>query len=242
MRGLLFRPWRVAAGSASAWRAARSGARCSCVAGLGLLSWAWDCGMRRAIGVRLAPLKSLGSMQSRPSSPSSCVGVRRLRRLLDRFPDPCPDASRTRSVIRLTSSDWAWSSVDDRRDGDILGVDTPVNDELLRAPARPRTCCGTTTWSSGGSTPATTSRTPLIRSSRTLEAGWSSTDRSGIAATSGDSSVIPECPPGRELRQAGPGDRHTRAVVGRRARALRQRRLLAVRVATGGSACPSSAC
>ena len=86
-RGRLLRP-RVRA---------RSGAPIFVLAGFRLLIWAWDSGMRRAVGVRWAPLKSLRRrrdpvvLHHRPGRP------RRLRRQLDGLPDARPEVRGRRS-------------------------------------------------------------------------------------------------------------------------------------------------
>ncbi len=58
IRGLLWRPWRVAAGVCFGLACGTKWSGVFVLAGLGVLSWAWDCGMRRALGVRLAVVKS----------------------------------------------------------------------------------------------------------------------------------------------------------------------------------------
>ncbi|MGI8576877.1 MAG: dolichyl-phosphate-mannose--protein mannosyltransferase [Nocardioidaceae bacterium] len=59
VRGFLLRPWRVLAGVCFGLAAGTKWSAIFVVAGLALLSFAWDCGMRRAIGIRLAWLKAL---------------------------------------------------------------------------------------------------------------------------------------------------------------------------------------
>ena len=57
-RLLLFRPWRIAAGICFGLALGVKWNAIWAVAGFGLLTWAWDVGARRAIGVRRAWLKS----------------------------------------------------------------------------------------------------------------------------------------------------------------------------------------
>ncbi len=59
MRGFLLRPWRIAAGVCFGLACGTKWSAIFVVAGFGLLIWAWDSGMRRSIGVRWAPVKSL---------------------------------------------------------------------------------------------------------------------------------------------------------------------------------------
>ena len=59
MRGLLLRPWRIAAGVCFGLACGTKWSGIFVMAGMCLLMWAWDSGLRRAIGVRAAPLKSL---------------------------------------------------------------------------------------------------------------------------------------------------------------------------------------
>ncbi|MGH3472822.1 MAG: dolichyl-phosphate-mannose--protein mannosyltransferase [Nocardioidaceae bacterium] len=58
VRGLVWRPWRVAAGVCFGLACGTKWNGVFFVFGLGLLAWAWDCGLRRSLGVRWAPLKS----------------------------------------------------------------------------------------------------------------------------------------------------------------------------------------
>ncbi len=59
VRGLILRPWRVAAGVCFGLACGTKWSGVFVLAGMGLLMWAWDSGLRRAVGVRWAPLKSL---------------------------------------------------------------------------------------------------------------------------------------------------------------------------------------
>ncbi len=59
VRGFLFRPWRLSAAVCFGLAAGTKWTTLYVFAGMVLLVWAWDSGMRRSIGVRWAPLKSL---------------------------------------------------------------------------------------------------------------------------------------------------------------------------------------
>jgi dolichyl-phosphate-mannose-protein mannosyltransferase len=58
VRGLLLRPWRLAAGVCFGLACATKWNAVFALAGFGLLVWAWDCGARRTVGVRLPVLKA----------------------------------------------------------------------------------------------------------------------------------------------------------------------------------------
>jgi len=59
VRTLLWRPWRVAAAVCFGLACGTKWSASFVMAGLWLLMWAWDSGMRRAVGVRWSALKSL---------------------------------------------------------------------------------------------------------------------------------------------------------------------------------------
>ena len=59
VRGLLFRPWRIMAGVCFGLACGTKWSASFVFAGMCLLVWAWDSALRRAIGVRWAPLKAL---------------------------------------------------------------------------------------------------------------------------------------------------------------------------------------
>jgi len=59
VRGFLFRPWRIAAGLCFGLAAGTKWTTIYVFVGMVLLVWAWDSGMRRSIGVRWAPFKSM---------------------------------------------------------------------------------------------------------------------------------------------------------------------------------------
>jgi dolichyl-phosphate-mannose-protein mannosyltransferase len=58
VRGFLLRPWRLAAGVCFGCAGGVKWSGVFVLAGFALLMWAWDSGMRRAVGVRFAPAKS----------------------------------------------------------------------------------------------------------------------------------------------------------------------------------------
>ncbi|MEJ7628542.1 MAG: phospholipid carrier-dependent glycosyltransferase [Nocardioidaceae bacterium] len=59
VRGLLWRPWRIAAGGCFGLACGTKWSASFVMAGMALLMWAWDSGMRRAVGVRWSALKAL---------------------------------------------------------------------------------------------------------------------------------------------------------------------------------------
>ena len=59
VRGLLLRPWRILAGVCFGLACGTKWSAVFVLAGMSVLMWAWDSGMRRSVGVRLAPVKSL---------------------------------------------------------------------------------------------------------------------------------------------------------------------------------------
>ncbi len=59
IRGLILRPWRIAAGVCFGLALGTKWTTVFVLAGFLVLVWAWDSGLRRAIGVKGAPLKSL---------------------------------------------------------------------------------------------------------------------------------------------------------------------------------------
>ena len=59
VRALLWRPWRVGAGVCFGLACGTKWSGAVVMAGLWMLMWAWDSGMRRAIGVRWSAVKSL---------------------------------------------------------------------------------------------------------------------------------------------------------------------------------------
>jgi dolichyl-phosphate-mannose-protein mannosyltransferase len=194
VRGLLVRPWRIAAGvcfglaCGSKWNAV------FVVAALGLLSWAWDTGMRRAAGVRWPVVKSL-AVDAVPAF-VSVVGVGLVVYIVSwlgflTHAQTFEDAFGT----AVDANDWSWSSVDDKRDGDILGVDTPVNDELygVRHDLNMLWNYHRELWNFHTGDYIKDATHPF----QSHPGGWLLINRPlGIAAVSGDSSVIPECPPG----------------------------------------------
>ena len=59
VRALLWRPWRTAAGVCFGLACGTKWSASFVLAGMSLLMWAWDSGMRRAVGVRWSALKAL---------------------------------------------------------------------------------------------------------------------------------------------------------------------------------------
>lgn len=59
VRTMLFRPWRIGAGVCFGLALGTKWSAVFVMLGFGLLMWAWDSGLRRSIGVRWAPLKAL---------------------------------------------------------------------------------------------------------------------------------------------------------------------------------------
>ena len=59
IRGFIFRPWRISAAVCFGLAAGTKWTTVYVFAGFMLLMWAWDSGMRRSIGVRWSPAKSL---------------------------------------------------------------------------------------------------------------------------------------------------------------------------------------
>ncbi|MGI8701475.1 MAG: dolichyl-phosphate-mannose--protein mannosyltransferase [Nocardioidaceae bacterium] len=59
VRGFLLRPWRIGAGVCFGLACGTKWSGAFVFAAMCLLVWAWDSGMRRAVGVRWAPMKSL---------------------------------------------------------------------------------------------------------------------------------------------------------------------------------------
>jgi dolichyl-phosphate-mannose--protein O-mannosyl transferase len=59
VRGLLLRPWRLLAGVCFGLACGTKWSGVFVLAGMCLLMWSWDSGLRRAAGVRLAPVKAL---------------------------------------------------------------------------------------------------------------------------------------------------------------------------------------
>jgi dolichyl-phosphate-mannose--protein O-mannosyl transferase len=194
VKSLLVRPWRITAGvcfglaCGTKWNAA------FVLAALAFLSWAWDCGLRRSLGVRLYTLKSAVA-DGIPAFFSvvglavvvytfSWVGLLTHGQM---FEDAFGHAN--------DPSDWTWSSVNDKRDGPILGIDTPINDELygFRHDVNMLWNYNLELWRFHTGDYIKDATHPF----QSHPGGWLVLNRPlGIAATSGDSSVIPECPPG----------------------------------------------
>ncbi|MGH3500036.1 MAG: dolichyl-phosphate-mannose--protein mannosyltransferase [Nocardioidaceae bacterium] len=124
VRGFLLRPWRLTAGLCLGLACGSKWSGVFVLAGFGLLTWAWDCGMRRGVGVRWPVLKSL-AVDAVPAF-FSLVGVALLVYVVSwmgllthaqKFEDAFGHA--------VDSNDWTWSSVNDfggHPDGPIEGA------------------------------------------------------------------------------------------------------------------------
>ncbi len=196
VRGLLVRPWRIAAGVCLGLACGSKWSAVLVVAGLGLLSWLWDVGMRRAAGVHRPTLKSL-AVDAGPAF-LSVVGVGFAVYVVSwvgflTHAQTFEDAFGT----AVDDSDWSWSSVDDNRDGAILGLDTPLNDEVYGARHQLNMLWNyhVELWKFHTGDYIKDATHPF----QSHPGGWLVLNRPlGIAATSGDSGVIPECPPGED--------------------------------------------
>ena len=183
VRGLLFRPWRVAAGVCFGLAAGTKWSAIFVVAGLALLSWVWDCGMRRATGVRWAPLKSL-VVDAVPAF-VSIVGVGLVVYVVswigflshaELFEDQFGHA--------VDANDWTWSSVDDDPHGPVEAVAHDLN--ILWNYHKEVYDFHTGDFIKDATHPF-----------QSDPGGWLVINRPlGIAATSGGTSVIPNCPEG----------------------------------------------
>jgi dolichyl-phosphate-mannose-protein mannosyltransferase len=185
IRGFLVRPWRIAAGVCFGLALGTKWSALFVLVAFVPLMWAWDSGMRRAIGVRAAPLKSL-VVDALPSLVSFVlvtlvvyvVSWMGFLTHAQKFEDAFGHA--------VDASDWTWSSVDDHPHNDFEGVlhdldilwnyhievyDFHTSDYLKKA-------------------------THPFQSD---PAGWLLINRPlGIAATAGDNTRIPNCPAGQE--------------------------------------------
>jgi dolichyl-phosphate-mannose--protein O-mannosyl transferase len=193
VKALLFRPWRLLAGVCFGLAAGTKWSAVFVVAGFGLLSWLWDVGMRRAAGVR-RPLFASAVVDAVPAFVSvvvvgflvyvaSWMGfLTHAQTFEDHF------------GTAVDENDWTWSSVDDRRDGAIVGIDTPLNDHLYGARHDLNMLWNyhVELWNFHTGDYIKDATHPF----QSHPGGWLVINRPlGIAATSGDSTVIPECPP-----------------------------------------------
>ncbi len=126
VRGFVFRPWRVAAGVCFGLACGTKWSAIFVVVGFGLLIWAWDSGMRRAAGVRWAPLKSL--LVDAVPALLSIVGVGLVVYVAtwtgflthaQKFEDAFGHAN--------DANDWTWSSVNDHPQNTVEGVAHDLN-------------------------------------------------------------------------------------------------------------------
>ncbi len=185
VRGFLLRPWRIAAGVCFGLACGTKWSALFVLIGFGLLMWAWDSGMRRAIGVRWAPLKALVA-DAIPALFSvvlvglvvyivSWMGFLTHAQL---FEDAFGHA--------VDSNDWTWSSVDDHPHNDLQGV---LHDlDILWNYHKEVYDFHTGDYIKAATHPF-----------QSDPAGWLLINRPlGIAATSGDNTVIPDCPQGQD--------------------------------------------
>ena len=88
VRGLLFRPWLLTAGICFGLAVGTKWTAVYPLAAFGLLVWLWSAGARRSFGVRSATLRSAVVDGVPAFVQLVLVGVRRLRRLVDRLARP----------------------------------------------------------------------------------------------------------------------------------------------------------
>ena len=185
IRGFLLRPWRIAAGVCFGLAAGTKWTTIFVLAGFMLLMWAWDSGMRRSIGVRWAPVKSMVADMVPAFFSVFLVAVivytvswmgllLHAQKFEDAFGhDTGPD-------------DVVWSSVDDHPTNWLGHVRHDLN--IL--------------WNYNKEVYAFHTGSFINEATHPFQSnpgGWLVINRPlGIAATSGDNSVIPNCPPGEQ--------------------------------------------
>lgn len=185
VRGFLLRPWRMAAGACFGLACGTKWSASFVFAGMCLLVWAWDSGMRRAVGVRFAPLKAL-VVDELPAL-LSLVAVAFVVYVAT-WMGFLTHAQKFEDQFGQASGDTpAWSSVDDfggEPDGPIEGA---VHDlDIL--------------WNYHKSVYDFHTGTYIREATHPFQSspgGWLLLNRPlGIDALSGDSSVVPGCPEG----------------------------------------------
>ena len=183
VRGLLLRPWRIAAGVCFGLAAGTKWSAIFVLAGFALLMWSWDTGMRRSIGVKSAALKSFVADLLPSAISVLLVGlvvyiVSWMGLLLhaERFEEQFGHAN--------DAKDWTWSSVDDRPDNTAEHVAHDLNIlwnyhiEVYKFHTGQYIKDATHPFQSD-------------------PAGWLVLNRPlGVAALSGDTKVLPDCPKG----------------------------------------------
>lgn len=185
VRGLLLRPWRITAGVCFGLAAGTKWSAVFVVAGFGLLVWAWDSGMRRSIGVRWAPAKSL-LVDAVPSFFS--IVVVGLVVYVATWMGFLTHAQEYEDAFAPVSGDGEteWSSVDDTPNNTAEEVAHDLN--IL--------------WNYHKEIYAFHTGEYLKSKTHPFEShpgGWPFINRPlGIASTSGDNTVIPNCPDGEQ--------------------------------------------
>jgi dolichyl-phosphate-mannose-protein mannosyltransferase len=182
VRGFLLRPWRFAAGVCFGLACGTKWSAVFVMLGFGVLIWAWDSGMRRAIGVRWAPLKSL-VVDAIPSF-FSIVIVALLVYVVSWMGFLTHAEKFEAAFSPVGDGEPVWGSVNDHPDNTVEGV---VHDLHIL-------------WDYHREVYAFHTGDYIKEQTHPFEShpgGWLLLNRPlGIAATSGDDSVIPNCPEG----------------------------------------------
>jgi len=184
VRGFLLRPWRILAGVCFGLACGTKWSGVFVVGAFGLLIWAWDCGMRRSIGVRWPALKSF-VVDAVPAFFSIVVvGLVVYTATWIGF---LTHAERFEEAFAAPTSEGEteWSSVDDDPHGPIEGVVHDLN--IL--------------WNYHEEVYAFHTGDYIKNADHPFEShpgGWLVLNRPlGISAVSGDDKVLANCPPGQ---------------------------------------------
>lgn len=183
VRGFLLRPWRLLAGVCFGLAAGTKWSAVFVMLGFGLLIWAWDSGMRRSIGVRWAPLKSL-LVDAIPSFFSIVVVA--LVVYVVSWMGFLTHAEKFEAAFAPVSGEQepVWGSTDEHPSNPVEGV---LHDLHIL-------------WDYHREIYAFHTGDYLKEQTHPYEShpgGWLLLNRPlGISATSGDNSVIPNCPEG----------------------------------------------
>jgi dolichyl-phosphate-mannose-protein mannosyltransferase len=185
VRGFLLRPWRITAGVCFGLACGTKWSGIFVVAGFGLLIWAWDSGMRRSIGVRWAPAKSF-IVDAIPSL-FSIVLVGLVVYVFTWMGFLTHAEKFEQAFAQPTSQgETLWSSVDDDPHGPVEGVLHDLN--IL--------------WNYHKEVYAFHTGDYIKSAEHPFEShpgGWLVLNRPlGIDATSGDNTVIANCPEGEQ--------------------------------------------
>jgi dolichyl-phosphate-mannose-protein mannosyltransferase len=185
VRGFLLRPWRIGAGVCFGLALGTKWSALFVFAGFSLLMWAWDSGMRRALGVGWAPVKSF-VVDALPALVSFVlvalvvyvVSWMGFLTHAQKFEDAFGHA--------VDKNDWTWSSVDDHPHNDFQGV---LHDlDILWNYHKEVYDFHTGDYIKDATHPF-----------QSDPAGWLLINRPlGIAAVPGNNTVIPECPAGEQ--------------------------------------------